>query len=372
MRLPFLIEKELLQLKRNSFMPRLILVFPIAIMLVAPWITNMEVKNINVRVVDNDRSASSERLVHRIESSDYFIFKGLSETYDNALKDVEKGNTDLILTIPQKFEKDFVNGNRPTLFVAANAVNGTKGGMGSSYLAQIIQMSLKDMMANSANASVQNIAQPQLQFSTLNYYNPHQNYKIYMIPALMALIVILLCGFLPALNIVGEKEAGTIEQINVTPVSKAEFIMAKLIPYWVIGLLVLTIALLLSWAVYGITPRGNVLLIYLLFFQLSLVFSGLGLLISNYSNAMQEAMFVMWFFVVCLILLSGLFTPVTSMPEWAQNLTLLNPARYFIDAMRNVFVRGGGFISILPQVIALAIFGVIMDALAIISYKKNS
>ena len=203
-------------------------------------------------------------------------------------------------------------------------------------------------------------------------YNTYQNYKVFMIPALMGILMMMLCGFLPALNIVSEKEKGTIEQINVTPVSKWSFILAKLIPYWIIGLVVLTLCLILSWLVYGITCQGPLLLVYLLAILLALFFSSLGLIISNYSDTMQQAMLVMWFFVVCLMLLSGLFTPVRSMPDWAYLTTYINPMHYFVDAIRTVFVRGGTFQTIAHQVGALAGIASCMAVWAVMSYRKNS
>jgi ABC-2 type transport system permease protein len=193
-----------------------------------------------------------------------------------------------------------------------------------------------------------------------------------MIPALLAIVVMLMCGFLPALNIVGEKETGTIEQINVTPVSKWAFILAKLIPYWLIALFVITVCLLLSWAVYGITCQGPLWLVYLLAMLLALFFSSFGLLISNYSDTLQQSILVMWFFVVCLLLLSGIFTPTRSMPEWSYLTTYVNPMHYFIDGIRTVFVRGGGLASVAHQLAALAAFAAAMGTWAAASYKKNS
>ena len=193
-----------------------------------------------------------------------------------------------------------------------------------------------------------------------------------MIPALFAIVMMLMTGFLSTLNIVGEKEAGTIEQINVTPVSKWSFILAKLIPYWLIALFVITVCLLLAWFVYGITPAGPVWLIYVLAMLLALFFSSFGLIVSNYSDTMQQAMFVMWFFVVSIMLLSGLFTPTQSMPQWAYLTTYINPMHYFIDAIRTVFIRGGGLHETAHQVLAIAGIGTLMGCWAVKSYKKNS
>ena len=346
MTLKYLIQKEFLQIRRNAFLPKLIVMFPIVIMCVMPWVMQMEVKNIVVDVVDIDHTVESQRLVQQIAASNYFIFGGQKATYAEAIKDIEKGRVDVILEIRDG-----------KYLIAANAVNGTKGSMGSAYLSQIV-------------TSRQQIVNSQL--SILNLYNKGQNYKLFMIPALFAIVMMLMTGFLPTLNIVGEKEAGTIEQINVTPVSKWSFILAKLIPYWLIALFVITVCLLLAWLVYGITPAGPVWLIYVLAMLLALFFSSFGLIVSNYSDTMQQAMFVMWFFVVSIMLLSGLFTPTRSMPQWAYLTTYINPMHYFIDAIRTVFIRGGGLHETAHQVLALAGIGTLMGCWAVQSYKKNS
>ena len=343
----YLLQKEFLQIRRNSFMPRIIFIFPIMVMCVMPWVMNQEVKNIRVDVVDMDRTMQSQQLVHQVEASNYFIFNGQKATYQEAMQDIETSKADIILEIRDG-----------KYLIAANAVNGTKGSIGSAYLSQIV---------NSGNLSPLTS-----HLSPLFLYNKGQNYKVFMIPALMSILMMMLCGFLPALNIVGEKEKGTIEQMNVTPVSKWSFILAKLIPYWIIGLVVLTLCLILSWLVYGITCQGPLLLVYLLAILLALFFSSLGLIVSNYSDTMQQTMFVMWFFVVCMLLLSGLFTPARSMPHWAYLTTYVNPMHYFVDAIRTVFVRGGGFQTIAHQVLALFCIASVMGVWAVQSYKKNS
>lgn len=262
------------------------------------------------------------------------------------MNDIEAGRADVILEIRDG-----------RYLIAANAVNGTKGSIGSAYLSQIVMGGIPPLTSH---------------FTSLTLYNKCQNYKLYMIPALLAIVMMLMTGFLPTLNIVGEKEMGTIEQINVTPVSKWAFILAKLIPYWLIALFVVTISLLLAWMIYGISSAGSLWLVYLLAMLLALFFSSLGLIVSNYSDTMQQAMFVMWFFVVCLMLLSGLFTPTRSMPQWAYLTTYINPMHYFIDAIRTVFIRGGNFQAISHQVFALLAIGLLMAGWAVRSYKKNS
>ena len=357
MPLKYLIRKEFLQIRRNAFLPRLIIMFPIVIMCVMPWVMQMEVKNIVVDVVDTDHSTESQRLVRQIAASRYFIFGGQKATYAEALDDIEKGRADIVLEIR--------DGQH---LIAANAVDGTKGSMGSAYLSQIVNEALRMKDGAFAAAGNPSLSAPH----PLLLYNKHQDYKLYMIPALLAIVMMLMTGFLPTLNIVGEKESGTIEQINVTPVSKWAFILAKLIPYWMIALFVVSVCLLLAWLVYGITPAGSVTLVYMLAMLLALFFSSFGLVVSNHSDTMQQAMFVMWFFVVCLLLLSGLFTPTRSMPQWAYLTTYVNPMHYFIDAVRTVFIRGGSLADIAHQALALLAIGSAMAVWAVKSYKKNS
>ena len=375
----YLIWKEFLQIRRNAFLPRLIVIFPIIIMCVMPWVMNMEVKNIVVDVVDIDHTVESQRLVGQIAASRYFIFGGQKATYAEAMKDIEKGRADIILEIRDG-----------QYLIAANAVNGTKGSMGSAYLSQIVneesmgneELRMKNeesfgmaAAARTCSLSPSGATERNSSFFILHsslLYNKHQNYKLYMVPALLAIVMMLMTGFLPTLNIVGEKEAGTIEQINVTPVSKWSFILSKLIPYWLIALFVVSVCLLLAWLIYGLTPAGPLWLIYVLAMLLALFFSSFGLIVSNYSDTMQQAIFVMWFFIVCIMLLSGLFTPTRSMPDWAYLTTYVNPMHYFIDAVRTVFIRGGGFRDVAHQMLGLLAIGLFMAVWAVKSYKKNN
>lgn len=380
----FLIEKEFKQLFRNSFLPRLILVFPCMIMILMPWAMNLEIRNVSLNIVDNDHSVTSRRLVDKISASTYFRLTALPDSYDEALKNVEAGDADIILEIPRDFEKDCTVGRSPHVLIAANAVNGTKGSLGGSYLSNIIQSYASEVvvlpargdtpsdvsgMANS-QLSTPN-SQPSTNYTTLNLFNPNLNYKLFMVPALMVMLLTLICGFLPALNIVSEKEVGTIEQINVTPVGKFTFILAKLFPYWLIGFVVLTICFILAWLLYGILPVGHFLVIYFFAILFVLSMSGLGLVISNHSATMQQAMFVMWFCMLILILMSGLFTPISSMPEWAQAITIFNPLKYLMQVMRMVYLKGSGFTDMLPQLGALLGFVLFFNVWAVRSYRKR-
>ena len=236
MTLGYLIRKEFKQFFRNPFLPKLVIAFPIVIMLVIPWIVNMDIKNIRLTVVDKDGSSTSGKLIRTLGASEYFILEDVTGSYPEALRQLEKGRTDAVVEIPGYFEQGLVSEGRAQVQISLNAVNQIKGSLGSNYLNAVCA----DFFAeNFAPVSVSPVPAPRVSISVQNKFNPYMDYKNFMIPAYMVIVIILLGGFLPALNIVGEKEKGTIEQINITPVRKTTFIFAKLIPYWIMGLIVL-------------------------------------------------------------------------------------------------------------------------------------
>lgn len=358
--LKFLVEKEFKQLFRNPIMPKLILVFPCLMMLFLPWAATLEIKNNRLFVVDGDCSSLSSELIRKAGGSDYFTLVGFGSSYREALEAVETGRADILLEIPAGLEKDFVRGMPVSVRIAANAVNGTKGALGSSYLSSVVNAYFAQARQTAA-FSVQ----------VLHLYNPSLDYKIFMVPALMVMLLTMLCGFLPALNVVSEKEIGTIEQLNVTPVGKFTFIVGKLIPYWVIGLVVLNLCFLLAWLLYDMWPVGHVGTIYLFSVLYILVVSGFGLVISNYSGTMQQAMFVMFFFIMIFILMSGLFTSISSMPGWAQWVARFNPLTYFIQVMRQVYLKGSTLGDLLQPFFILMGFLLFFNVWAILSYQKR-
>ena len=367
----YLIEKEFKQIFRNRFLPRLILGFPCITLLLMPWAANFEVKNINISIVDNDHSSCSRRLADKIVSSGYFKLIDIAENYAAALENIELDSSDVILEIPDNFESDLtVTDKGASLMISSNAVNGTKGALSASYLAGIIRDFSAELRRE--NPSPQSAFIPVINIIPQYRFNPNLDYKIFMVPALMVMLLTMLCGFLPALNIVGEKEAGTMEQINVTPVKKHIFILAKLIPYWVIGFFILTLGFGIAFFVYSLMPAGSFLTIYVFSSIYVLIVSGFGLVISNYSKTMQQGMFVMYFFILILILISGMFTPVNSTPWWAKIITVLNPLKYFIEVMRSVYLMGSGFTDLFIQFIALCVFAVIFNVWAVLSYSKKS
>lgn len=364
--LAILLKKEFTQIRRNPFLPRLILVFPIMIMLVLPWVTTMDVRNVAVAIVDEDHSQLSQRITSDIATAEYFKLTDGVYSYDQALLLLEDCKIDVILSIPRNFEHDLSSVSPQRLSIAANAVNATKGSLGSQYLVQTIAITLSRQLAE------QGVEAPSDLIVVQNRYNETLNYRHLMIPALMIMLLILICGFLSAINIVIEKENGTIEQINVSPVGRLTFTLAKLIPYWLIGLLVISIAMLVARLVYGLSPAGSLWVIYLATILFIVGFSGFGVAIANKSDNIQQTMFVMFFFVIIFMLLSGLLTPISSMPDWAQKFTIILPPRYYIEIMRAVYLKGTTFVELWHNFAALTIFTVVFNLLAAVTYRKQS
>lgn len=361
-----LLQKEVISIRRNPLVPKIIFMLPIMAMLVLPLVATMDVKHVNVAVVDNDHSKLSRQICADIRGSDVLSISAVCNTFNEAMEKLEGGDIDVILTIPRDYEKNLATGVIPKVDIEANGVNATKGSLGAQYTLQSVAGSLQQYMA----ASGREVTHADV--SVLNMYNPTLNFRNYMIPALIVILLIIICGFLPALNLVGEKETGTIEAINVTPVGKMTFVLSKLIPYWIIGLFVVTVGMLIGWLVYGLSPQGSILGFYLASILFSLVMSGFGVLVANKSNTMMQSIFVMFAVIIIFQLMGGLFTPIASMPEWSQVITYFIPPRYFIEIMRALYLRGTPIAELWQQFLALGCFALLFCVLAAFTYKKQS
>jgi ABC-2 type transport system permease protein len=368
----YLLKKEFKQIFRNPFLPRMIVMFPFMVLMVFPWAASYEIKNLNLSVIDNDHSTYSRQLTQKIVSSNYFRLTDISPNFKTALKSIEKNNADLILEIPPHFEKDLVNRQGAKVMVSANAVNGMKGGIGMTYLMSIVNSFNSEIIQELMPANTAGSAVPTVVIDSQYRFNPHLNYRVFMVPALIVLILTQLCGFLPGVSIVFEKELGTMEQINVSPVSRIQFIVAKLIPYWLIGFVVLTFGFLIARVVYGLVPVGHFSTIYLFAMIFILTVSGLGLVVSNYAQTLQQAMFIVFFFMLVFIMLSGLYTPIDSMPDWAKWVAAFNPLKHFMVVMRSVYLKGSNPADLLKELYALIGFALFFNSWAVLSYRKKN
>lgn len=348
-------------MRQNTLIMRVIIAMPIVVMLVIPLIATFDVRNVGVAVVDLDHSQLSRRIISDVGAADALEVRAVCSNHKEAIREIEADKCDVILTIPEDYEKNPVG-----LDIEANGVNATKGMLGAQYVGASAVATVRNWLADCG------IDTSLAESSVINRYNPTLDYRNFMIPALMVVLIIIICGFLPALNLVSEKESGTIEAINVTPVGKFTFVLSKLIPFWLIGIFVVGVGMTVGWLVYGLTPMGNISAILLATVLFSLVMSGIGVTVANKSDTMLQSIFVMFAFIMIFQLMGGLFTPISSMPEWAQGITYAVPPRYFIEIMRAVYLKGTSIEELGFQFTALGGMAVFLCLLAAATYRKQS
>ena len=367
----FIIQKEFKQIFRNKGMLPIIFVLPLIQLLILSNAASFEVKNIKFSYIDHDNSSASRELVSKFKASTYFNIIQNFASKKEATLEMQKGTVDVILEIPIHFESNLIKEKSTQLSVSINAIDGASAGVTNVYITQIINNYNQTIQTKSSQYSDGTMVKPQNIVTIPSFwYNNTLNYKTFMVPGILVLLVTMLTLFLSSMNIVREKELGTLEQINVTPIKKHQFIIGKLFPFWVLGLVILTVGFIIAKVVFNVPMLGNIGVIYLFTAIYLIVILGIGLYISNHTETQQQAMFIAWFFTVIFILMSGLFTPIESMPQWAQNLTLVNPIRYFVEVMRMVLLKGAGFSDIKIHFLIILGYAVVINSFAVWSYKK--
>lgn len=368
----YIIQKEFKQIFRNKGMLPIIFILPLIQLIILSNAATFEIKNIKFSYIDNDNTSFSRGLIDKFEASTYFNVVSSFPSKKMASSAMLKGEVDVILEIPPYFERNLSKNKKTDLSVIINAIDGATAGVENVYINQIVQRFNKNAQTELIQPS-DFINQPKNISSIPSFwYNETLNYKTFMVPGILVLLVTMITLFLAGMNIVREKEIGTLEQMNVTPIRKHQFIIGKLFPFWVIGFGLLTIGLIISKVVFNTPIVGSLGLVYFYTAFYLLVILGMGLFISNFTDTQQQAMFIAWFFVVIFILMSGLFTPIESMPMWAQYLTEFNPIKYFVEVMRMVMLKGADFTDILPQLLKTLGYAIIMNGLAVWSYKKTN
>jgi len=349
-------------------MKPLLIAMPIIQLAILSYTADFTVRNINIFVQDQDHSVLSQKLINKISASDNFILNGVSASYDEGFDKIQKNKIDVILSIPEHFNRDFNSGRHTSLFIAADAINSNKAGISINYLQNII----KDFSSEQAAKKGMIEIRSGIEVVKRNWYNPALNYKFFMVPGIMVLLVTMIALFLSGMNIVREKEIGTIEQLNVTPIKKYQFIIGKLLPFLIIGIFEFTIGLAVALWWFKVPMLGSITLLYLFTFVYLILILGIGMFISTITETQQQALFIAWFFSVIFILMSGLFTPIESMPVWAQKLTLFNPIRYYVEVIRLVMLKGSSFISIKLNFAIITFAALLVNMLAILNYRKTA
>lgn len=368
----YIIRKEFKQIFRNKGMLPIIFILPILQLVILSNAATYEIKNIEFGYVDADQSSNSRALIAAFEASKYFNVIQRYQSNEQAAEAMHRGAISIYLNIPINFERDLRTEKSNQLGVFIDAIDGSAAGVINVYTNQIIQKFNKEIAAEFMQVSDQKMIPNSIDSIPLFWYNQSLNYKTFMVPGILVLLVTMITLFLSGMNIVREKEIGTLEQINVTPIKKHHFIIGKLFPFWVLGMGLLTIGLILAKLIFNTPMLGSFILLYAYTSIYITVILGIGLFISNYTDTQQQAMFIAWFFIVIFILMSGLFTPIESMPQWAQFLTELNPIKYFVEVIRMLMLKGSGIKELFPLGLKTLVYALVMNTLAIWSYKKTN
>lgn len=367
----FLIRKEFLQIFRNKGMLPIIFIMPVIQLLILSNAADFEIRNLKLFLIDHDQSSVSRLLRNKFEGSNYFQVSGYSFQAAKGEEAILKDEADLVVEIPTGFEEQLIRDNTNDLQLIINAIDGTKAALGNFYAHAVIRQ-FNDEVRESFGYGIESGNTGGISIEYSNWFNPELNYKTFMVPGILVLLVTMIGAFLSSMNIVREKEIGTIEQLNVTPIKKHQFIIGKLFPFWLIGLFELTVGLLLAKFVFAVPFVGSIFIIYAFAGLYLLLILGMGLFISTVTDTQQQAMFISWFFLVVFILMSGLFTPIENMPTWAQQLTLINPIRYFIEVVRMVMLKGSGLSDITWHIAIVAGYALVLNAMAVLRYRKTA
>lgn len=367
-RLKYILQKEFIQISRNKGMLRIIFILPIIQLFVLVSAATFEVKHIDMAIYDNDQSTSSQKLIARIQHNPLFRLCAVVHSQDEAERLIQKNKIDLALCIPRHFDKQLTTATHPQVQILVDAIVGNSAQLGSSYLGSIIADFNRDIQVkNAANNTA-----PQIIVNNSFWYNAQLNYKYYMAPGILVVLITIIGMFLGGMNLVREKELGTIEQLNVTPIQKWELLAGKLLPFLIIGLFDLALGLGMAKLAFALPIRGSLLLLFVVSTVYLIMVLSLGLYISTESDTQQQVTFVSYFLLMVFILMSGLFTPVESMPHWAQQVDLLNPLYYFVKIMRSVVLKGAGMRDILNEFLALLAYAIAIFSLAVLRYKKRN
>ncbi len=370
--LRYILQKEFRQIFRDRTILLMMFAMPTIQLIIIPLAMNFDVKNINISIVDHDHSSFSQQLITKIGASGYFRYTDAAPSYQEGLKSIEKGEADMVVEIPAGFERNLVKEGSQKIGLFVDAINGTRASLGTVYLESILTDFNQNIQLNSTVDNAGSTRQPDIDVTNSYWFNPLAEYKYYIVPGVLVLLLTLIGGFLSALNIVKEKESGTIEQINVTPIKKWQFLLGKMIPFWIMGMIVFTLGLIVTRGVYGIHMQGNLALLYLFAAVYLVALLGFGLLISTYSENQLQAMFVAFFFMMIFMLMSGLFTSLESMPAWARMIANLTPITHFIKVVRMIVLKGSGFSDIKMELLYELLFAIALNGWAVLNYRKTA
>ena len=362
-RILFLAHAEVLHIARDRILLAQTLIVPMVQLLILANAATFEIRNTPIHIVDFDRSSASRQVVSRLGASGHFDIVDTTPSLDRVDERMLDGSITLAVVIPRDFERSLVRTGAAQVELSVNGEKGSAAGIVQAYATRVL--------AEAGDSLGSGRSEPRIDVRTRSRYNPTLNYKFYMVPGILVALMTIIGSLLSAQNIAREKELGTLEQLNVTPITRGEFIIAKLLPFWVLGLIELSLGLLIGKLVFGLPMLGSLPLLYAVAAVYLAVALGVGLWISALVDTQQQAMFVTFFIVNIYLLMSGLFTPVDSMAPWVQTVTMINPVRHFVAISRAILMKGAGLADIAQPFLILVVTAVLVLTVAVRQYHKR-
>ncbi len=365
-RIGCVVRKELQQLRRDKKMRGMVLVAPVLQILLLGYAANMDVRDVPTAICDLDKSAESRSLARAFASSGSFLIKEDCGSALDAEDSLVRGRTEIGIIVPRGFGADLRGRGTPTLQILVDGSRSNTAAVAMAYASAIANDFSRDYAPSAVRLSLP------LEAGTRVWYNPELKSRLFMIPGVFALLVMVFTIILTSLAIVKEKEIGTLEQLIVTPLRKAELIAGKLIPFVAIGLVLVTCALGACALFFGIIPRGSVALLFLLTLILILSTLGIGLFVSALARTQQQAMmYAIFFFMVPMMMLSGFAFPIANMPAPIRALTYLMPLRYYMVIVRGIFLKGSDLSALWSQALPMLALGTAFIGFSVARFRKQ-
>jgi ABC-2 type transport system permease protein len=371
-RLWYVMWKELLELRQDPRLFSIIFIAPVVQLAMLGYAATTDVKNVPLLVVDQDRSPASRQLISKFSASPYFTIAGTVSSVNEVDPWLERGRAWLALTIPSDFHKALERGEPVTLQVIADGTDSSSTGIAMGYAASLVNAYNQELARQRLLAAGQSVPPTAIDPRIRVWFNPELESRYFMIPGIVALLLLVITTNLSSMAIVREKELGTLEQLNVTPITRWQLIVGKLLPYGVIGIIdvILVTTVAVFW--FRIPLLGSPVLLFLTSCIYLLTTLGLGLFISTISSTQQQAMMTAtFFFLTPMLYLSGFIFPIENMPAVIQPFTYLIPLRYFIVIVRGIFLKGIGWNVLWPQILALLAWGLVIVGLAVARSRKT-
>jgi len=348
----------------------IIFVMPIIQLIIMGYIISSEVTNISTVICDMDGSSLSRSIISRFEQSGYFNIKYYEQNQDHLQYYLNSGKVTVAIVLPPHLSENLVNQRISNIQVLLDGQDSNPATITLGYVNMILRQFIEEKQQQDMSINPENIPHV-IRADTRVWYNPDLEYSDYMVPGIAVFLLTIVTSLLSAMGLVREREIGTLEQLLVTPLKKYELLIGKIIPFAILGFIELSIALVFARVWYHIPIIGNLLLFAL--FAIIYLFTtlGLGLLISASSHTQQQALFMSWFFLVFMFLMSGFVFPVENMPKLAQFVSYLNPLRYMIIVVREIFIKGAKLYHIYWQGVALLIFGGTIFSFAVLRFQQR-